>query len=853
MRKFIFLLPLLLQLCSLQMFAMENSVNYTPLDKSHPISFNNNRIHYQDQEILLNEKNFFIDGQLSDADVANNPFVFNSVNEALKHITNGSEAEPMTLHIAPYVYWIDNPDDPTVHKPITGAIPYGQIVKCDWLRFHGLTTDPQNVVLASRRGQTQGAEGNFTMFYFDGDGISSENVTFGNYCNVDLVFPLLPQLNREKRSATVTQAQLIICNSDKVVARNTHFISRLNLCPFTGAKRIIFDKCYFESTDDALCSTGLYLDCKFTFFSSKPFFNTQGTGAVFLNCDFDVLTENRQYLTKAGSPVTIVDSRFKNSSAPLYIGWTQDPSDDLRCYQYNVSLNGKPIRINSEKPEVTVDMTGKKVLKAYQIEHNGQVIYNTYNLLRGNDDWDPMGVKEHILEVEKQTGENLTNIPTYIKISPASTDIESGVTTATLKAEVKRFGNYPLKGQKINWAVQPKYAALVTIAPASQEAQSVQDICEVKGINENDETKQAIVETTTEWGIESASALTVSPKFVEPPHFTSLPRIKTAEKGKLNVNYTIDLGHRKDESLITWYRCKDAKGSEPVEVSVSRLNQPEYTYQLSRDDVGYYIMASVAPKHLRCHPGKAESVVTKKAITSKDIIESHTLYTHFRNFSTAYQPLIIPGFWTVDGYKPLDLGQYDWEPPTQNAWYYGKGIDGTKGTGLVQVAKGARILYTPVAGTYKDMSITLNVDPAKQAGQGFGSPTGQYLEVYIKYDPLTLTGYGLRIIRTTKFDSAVDFVLMKYENGVPTPISDPVSATCYRTDCTISLKTQGNKLVAHVETTTPLPEPTHPNLKKTVDLEADIQTNTFGGTGVQHTGSTGASATMLHWLQVDWK
>ena len=35
--------------------------------------------------------------------------------------------------------------------------------------------------------------------------------------------------------------------------------------------------------------------------------------------------------------------------------------------------------------------------------------------------------------------------------------------------------------------------------------------------------------------------------------------------------------------------------------------------------------------------------------------------------------------------------------------------------------QGARLMYTPVEGTYGDMSLKLVVDPAKTAGQGFGS------------------------------------------------------------------------------------------------------------------------------------
>ncbi|MDR3118280.1 MAG: hypothetical protein LBU44_02495 [Mediterranea sp.] len=839
---------LIASLSSLHLFARER-MSYEPLDKTDPVVFRGDHIRYKGNKIALNETAFFVDGRLSDADAAKYPFVFNSLNEALKQLKDGSESAPMTLYIAPYVYWIDDPDDPEDRKPAAGSTPFGQVVKCDWLRFYGLTGDPVNVVLAGRRGQTQGAAGNFTLFYFDGNGISSENVTFGNYCNVDLEFPLLPELNRPKRSSTITQAQLIICNSDKVLARNTRFISRLNLCPFAGAKRALFDGCYFECTDDALCSTGLYLNSRFTFFSSKPFHHTQGTGAVFLNCDFDVRTKNRQYLTKVGSPVTMVDCRFKSPSDSLYIGWTQDPADDLRCYQYNVSLNGLPLFINAGKPEATVDMAGKPVLKAYRLEYKGEVVYNTYNLLRGDDDWDPMGIKSKLSDMERQTGKNLTHIPTYLRITPPSASIESGVSSAVLHAVVKRFGNCAYDGEPISWSIRPEDRQVVRL-----KHHDADNTCEAEGTNNKEEAEQAIVNAATPVGLSSASALTVTPQYLEAPAFISLPRIIKPEKGKLKVDYTLNLEGRSDQSLITWYRCSEAKGGLCIPVLVSRLDRPEHTYALSDADKGYYIMAKVAPKHLRCHAGEPVPAVTATPIEAEDVISSRSYSTDFRNFPADRQPRIIRGFWTVDRFKPAGLEAWHWgEPATADAWYYGKGPDGMKGYGLVQQEKGARLLYTPVEETCGDMSVTLNVDPGKTAGQGFGSATGQFMEIYIKYDTRSLTGYGLRIIRTTKYDHAVDFILMKYENGIATPISQPVSAGCYRTDCTIELKAEGNKLTAHVETKTEIAEPLSPGVKKTVDLQADITPNPFGGTGVQHTGTTGAGATMLHRLQLNWE
>ena len=157
------MLTLMMALCGAVILLAQS---YQSLDNTQPIEFKGDRIVYNNQEILLGAKAFFIDGQLPDDIVKNNPYVFNSFNEAAGHFTAGTEAEPMKVYIAPYVYWIDNPDDTEIKKGKDGREPFGLIVKCPYLHLIGLNSNPRNVVLASWRGQTQGAIGNFTMFDF---------------------------------------------------------------------------------------------------------------------------------------------------------------------------------------------------------------------------------------------------------------------------------------------------------------------------------------------------------------------------------------------------------------------------------------------------------------------------------------------------------------------------------------------------------------------------------------------------------------------------------------------------------------------------------------------------------------
>lgn len=835
----------------------EAEEKYVSLDTNNPIEFNGSSIVYKGKTIELSEKAFYIDGSLDEATAAKYPYVFTSINEAAKHLVDGTEESPMMLYIAPYVYWVDDPDDEEIRKPDTLSVPYGLIIDCEWLTFYGLTDNPENVVIAANRGQTQGADGNFTNLYIDGNGLRMENLTVGNYCNVDLEFPLKPELNRAKRSDAITQGQLVHSNGDKIVAMNCNFISRLNANPIISDKRVLLYRCHVESTDDALNGTTVHLECDFDFYGNRPFYSTQGTGAVFLNCVFNskifgIEAEPNQYLTKEGGAVAIVDSEFKsNYPISIGIGWTKYPKSSLRCYQSNVLHNGKPITLSSsDNPWTTVDMTNKDVLGAYKVEYKGETVYNTYNLLRGNDDWDPMGVKDKILAAGKEDNIDYASIPTFMSIETTNTAIESGNTEAVLTLSVKRFGNIETKLSNITWSIDKDSEDLVELTVNKDGS------CTVKGINDYDESKKVIIYAKSETGLEAACEIEVAPSVLASPNFTKKPVMGTPKDGIVTVSYQLDLGKREDQSLITWYRCTDKSGSNPVEVAVTNLNEPEYNYELTFGDVGYYLMATIQPKHVRSQAGKAVSVITSDKIKISDV-KQYSISTDFQNFPVEYNKTIAPGFWTVDSVKPVDTSEYEWEPDTTTSWTYGSAIDGAKGTGLYQTTQGARLLYTPVEGNYGDMTVTLNLDPSKTQGQGFGSAKAQYLDVYIKFDTKTLTGYALRVERTSKSSRAVDFFLVKYENGVTTRISDPITASCYLTDCNITLQVKGDQLTAHVETSSPqLPEHIADGLPHVVDLAATIETNNFGGSGVLHTGTTGSSGvgniTMLHKMSIAW-
>ena len=829
---------------------------YTPMDSSDPVEFGGTYIKYQGETIQLSETAIYLDGSLSDELAAQYPYVYNDITKALSAdaLKNGTADKPMTVYVAPYVYWIDDPAaTDTVQKTEGYSVPYGMVVNSEYLTIKGLTGNPDNVVLAGNRGQSHASNGNYTMFRFNCSGaLTVKNITIGNYCSVDLDYPLMSELNQAKRTETITQAQLADVSGDKMFADNCNFISRLNLDPINGASRSLYNNCHFESTDDALNANAVYVGCDFDFYGNRPLYSSYGTGSTFLGCTFNckilnVEAEPTQFFTKEGGTITAVDCVYNsNLSVPISIGWTKTPSTSLKCYQSNIIHNGQSITIGGEGAKETVDMTGKSVLDAYKVVSGGKTYYNTYNLLKGSDDWDPLGVKDVIKAAGQDT------VATQLSITSDVTEIESGKETASIGGTVNYFYGTNDTTQKITYSVSDEDKAYVKLTDNGDGT------CKVEGTNNDDAARKVIINASTESGLEAAVGITVKPSKIEAPAFTKAPVITNDGQGSLKVDYSLDLGSREDMSAISWYRCTDAEGSNPILVAVTRNDSPEYTYKLTAGDVGYYIMAKVESKNIRSDYGTPVNTVYDKAIGVKDV-RSKNLSTDFSNFPNIEQSEIKAGFWTVDYNRPADTESFgSWQgADTEEPWKYGTTGNGCVGAGLYEGTQGSRIMYTPVEGTYGDMSLELVVDPAKTAGQGFGS-AGQYMDVLLKFDTSTLTGYGLRIVRTKASSNAVTFVLVKYDNGTVTEISDEVIASCYATGCTISLKVEGNKLTAHVETPTEqLADQAAKGYPHVVDLTADIEVNSFGGVAIQHTGTVGSggwqNTTMLHNLNVTWE
>lgn len=731
------------------------------------------------------------------------------------------------LLVAPSVYWLDDPDDPDVRSD-KGGTPFAVRIKCDNLKIMGLSVNPEDVVFAVNRGQTQGAVGNFTMFLYSGKSLETQNITFGNYCNVDLTYPRNPSLNRQRRMDAIVQAQIGICEgTDRFFAENCRFISRLNLCPFVGARRSLYDNCYFECTDDALSGSAVYLDCRFTFFSSKPFYSTAETGAVFLNCDITCLGTGVQYFTKVPGSVTAIDTRF-HCQNPIELKWTRDASDII-CRQENITMNGQPYTIDSDRPELGPSLTGSGLKNAYKVESDGVAIYNLPNLLNGDDGWDPKGMNSQIAEFESKTGTKLTGLPVALRVDVDKPSPFIDGSQAEVRTTPLLWGGYP--------GAMPD--SFIFTAENTKPVE-----------------KHVIIPVSTPDGLTARQSVTIEPKLRQAPKLKGKPTIKYDKTTKsLRLDYSLS-GKGDDESHIMW--CRIINDNDAPRVLVMSEYDAPYGlhFQAKAGDLGYGIMAVVFPKFKDSKCGQFEASAVFDLIDPAQVTEipESSLSTDFSEIGIVEREPGIPGVWSFDVFKPSDTSHIDWQPADGPGWYFGKGFDSSLGMGIVQNEKGARMSYVPSRDTCKDMTVSLVAEPAKSGGQGFGSATAQYMDICLKFDPIDLNGYALRIERTPDHDRAVSFSLIKYDNGRTSRISDEVISDCFRTPCHISIGISEGILHASAYTGASLPErKCCDEVVDKVELSVPVESGSNTGFCIQHTGSTGPSSTLIRDLTLKWE
>lgn len=788
------------------------------------------QIKYHGKTIELNDHALYINAKLPKEKLG--LYAFNTLQELAAHAKGGIETAPTIVYLEPDVYWTDDYKGDNAENKLIGLL-----LPQAYITMIGLSDNPANTIIAGNRGQMAGSRGNWNVIGI-GNGFQAYNITIGNYCNVDLVYPPDPSKNLPKRQKTITQAQTITNTgpdkADKWVFKNCRFVSFLNLLA-GRAHREFFDNCFFQCTDDAIGSgdVTVYRNCTFNYYANHPSPGGSTIIQAYLGCHFvgklrDAKANSTIFYAKRNAAFPTIDGVFTGNISRLE--WTDKLNDDVRQYVYHNTLHGKPVVISAAHPEMSVNLT-----KASLLPFKVGAEYNIYNLLREDDDWDPAGQKTKLAAY--------ANLPYRLQLRAANVKIKTEESTTV------SYTIYPQRVKAatvLKWSVSDPKTLSLTL--------NNDGTVKVTGHNTGETDKKAYVKAQTSGGIVGVTYIEVAANPLPAPTLTNKFKIGKPVNGSISVNYALNLGKRADQSLISWYRATLADGSDSIPVAVSRLSRPLKSYPLTKGDIGYYLVARLEPKHATSVIGSPVTAISRKIIPT-DVL-SKNVHTNFQNMAVQRSTAIRDGWWTLDTYHPADLGsEFTWLPGTGNGWNYGTGYDGTADRqGLTTAARGARILYAQTTGVYGDMAVTVKMSPEKRAGQGFGSATGQYAEVYIKFDAKTLTGYGLRIQRTPDYGEGVKCTLYKFVNGVGTPISKAIFSSAFVPGCIVKLRAIGNQLTANVTTTTPQQQiQKEEGLVHVVNISAAIDKNTFGGAGLQHTGTVSpGNRLMLESFNIDY-
>jgi hypothetical protein len=788
--------------------------------------------------VELSAANVVVDAYLDEAN--RNAFTFRTLQE----LKAANIPASTTVNFTPGVYWTDDYRDPnnanTPEHPGLVGITFPQA----GLTFRGLTSSADDVRIAGNRGQTMGSNGNWNVIGI-GTNFSAYNLTVANYASVDLVFPRDPAQNLPRRGDARVQAQTITSaggSLDRMYFENVRFVSFLNLIAI-GPARAYYKNSYFQLTDDSIAGGGINVfdNCTFDFYGSHPSGGGSSTIAAFLHSTFNMFNDSPTFwFSKSGGSWVIIDKVFKGPKEE--IRWENSQRPDVKHYVHgNTYEDGSPVVFDPRYPQVTQPLDAD----ALQIFKIGDE-YNVYNLLKGSDGWNPsQQVARNDTAFKLTLAANSTNI--------ASDDPANEVIITPTLVPAGFFTYDQLQFDYDD--------ALFTVVTSSDGKLHLR-----ANLNSTGKIIDSVVKATAPNGLVAQVTLHIRPETVAPPVVVGTPAIEIGQStAALQITY--DHPDFNDWSTVTWYRG-NAPGDKAVQVAVTTLNAPYLNYQLGAGDVGQYLTAVITPRYeFSPAAGSSIEVSTSRAIAAGDVAKLLEISTNFANITWTDHTLNQADVWYADTIKPSDVNQ-TWTPSAATPWIYVLGDrDGALGiAGLRTATQGARLLYQP-SGSFDDMSLALDVTPEKIGGQGFGSATDQYLEVYLKWDPVTQTGYALRFQRLAtdplngnqpipSSGNSVRVSMLEYVNGVRTLLPNCyVESSVYMPGVHLDFKLVGNVLTADVTTQS---EQTNAqegySLPHEIHFSATVPSaaaSTLGGFGFQSTGTVSAgNRSELESLQV---
>ncbi len=476
---------------------------------------------------------YLVDGNLPHDDPAAKKF--NTLQAAYQAAPAGTEQKPTVIGIMPNVYELPGGD----------GVASMEINK-NWITFLGLTNNRRSVVLADNRGLSEGSSDDGFMLKVNCTGFAAKNLTMLNYCNCDYEYPGDPTKNLKMRNPTITQAVALQAEGDKQVYENVALLSRLDTM-FLRTTRSYFKNVYIEGTDDFIGGgqVSYWEDCEVVFPTGHGVMSA--SGIVFTHTQFESTT-GMEFSKGPGRPVALIHCTLPANTSQNTVAWVRGTTPP-RPTLYSLTYQTKD---TSGKPAIITDGSQGPPAFTYsrELSDNEALAFNPWNILRAAptgaaDDWDPSRTKDKF----EAAGEG--SLIYRMALTNPTPSIRTGGPGATIGTTVQPAR---VADASIKWSTPSDLISLNRTTGSN---------IIVTGKNTTDKPAYVPVTATAVNGFYVTAYVFVEPQYTDPPAITAGPKLNAPANGTIDVDYTLDLRGKDDQSILSWYACDDASGAKP--------------------------------------------------------------------------------------------------------------------------------------------------------------------------------------------------------------------------------------------------------------------------------------------------
>lgn len=549
----------------------------------------------------------------------NSGYEFNTIQEAVDSINfTPTEKNPVNIYVNEGIY----------EECVTVDKPYVNIIGSGDAEDTVITYDKANGHVDESKNTGTEDSATFTISP-DAVGFSAENITFENSYNLT---------DPERKQ---TQAVALVSLADKVTFEDCRFIGRQDTLYLKGASkgqdvygsannaRVYLDNCYIEGTVDFIFgdATAYFNNCRLfmAYYENGGHFTAPNTtlfniGYVFNSCKLSV---DKQYTEANASKIDLgrpwqADSDYPNyGSQSVYINcvlpdilnpegftlWDDNTVENkIRFMEYGSRKASGELADTSQRADFV------KLLTRAQAEK-----YNVFNVLSGNDGWNPAGVS-----YVRHTSADIT-LDSYTIQLPVGESAE-------LKATVLPAGSID---DNVTFTTDSECISL--------------DGNKITALKKGNAT----VYVSLDNGISTYAVVTVTDAKTEIPQIASISvnhkdTVSVGDKLTADYNFLLNSDNKTDKSVISWYALKDGN------TLLLKRGIGDYykTYTVQNADVGSQIFVGLMPGSTTTYGKVGKEVLSGKTPAVSESSDSTVNYLR-DGFDKGTENFKTSGEWEV--------------------------------------------------------------------------------------------------------------------------------------------------------------------------------------------------------------